>query len=52
MFAAQDPSSVMLITLVIAAAMVFFWRTMIKLVTAGVVALVLLGLLEVLRSMH
>jgi hypothetical protein len=52
MFAAQDPSSVMLIILVIAAAIVFYWRTVIKLITVGTLALVLLGLLELLRSMH
>jgi hypothetical protein len=52
MFAAQDPSSVILVTLVVAAAAVLYWRTVIKLLTIGTVMLVMLGLLDLLRSLH
>jgi hypothetical protein len=52
MFAAQDPSSPMLITLVIVAAVMVFWRTVIKLVVIGVVVLAVLGFLELLRGLH
>lgn len=52
MFAAQDPASLMLITLVIVAAVVVYWRTVIKLVTVGVVMLIVLGFLDLLRGLH
>lgn len=43
MSAAMDPGSVMLISLVIAVAAVFFWRTVIKLMLVGAVLLIVLG---------
>ena len=52
MFAAQDPSSVMVITLVIAVAALFFWRTMIKLAAIGTIMLVVLGFIDLLRGLH
>jgi hypothetical protein len=52
MFAAQDPSSVILVILVVAAAAVLYWRTVIKLLTIGTVMLVVLGLLDLLQSLH
>jgi hypothetical protein len=42
----------MLITLVIVAAVVVYWRTVIKLVTVGVVMLIVLGFLDLLRGLH
>jgi hypothetical protein len=42
----------MLITLAIAVAVVFFWRTVIKLAAIGTVVVVVMGFLEFLRSMH
>jgi hypothetical protein len=52
MSATQDSSSLMLITLVIVAVGVLFWRTVIKLMIIGVIVLVVLGFLELLRSLH
>ena len=52
MFAAQDPSSVMVITLVIAVAALFFWRTMIKLAAIGTIMLVVLGFIDLLRGLQ
>lgn len=50
--AAQDPNFVMLIILIIGVAMVFFWRTAIKLVAVGTAFLIMLGFLDLLRSLH
>jgi hypothetical protein len=52
MFAARDPSSVILVILVIASAAVLYWRTMIKLLAIGAVMLVVLGLVDLLRALH
>lgn len=52
MSAGQDPNSLMLITLAIMATVVIFWRTVIKLVAIGTLALVVLGFLEVLQALH
>jgi hypothetical protein len=52
MFAAQDPRSLMLITLVIVTTAVVFWRMVIKLLIIGTVMLVLLGFLELLQGLH
>jgi hypothetical protein len=52
MFAAQDPGAVTFIALVIATAVVFFWRTVIKLIAIGIVVLVALGFLELLQGLH
>lgn len=49
---AQDPGSLVLIVLVIVAASVAFWRTVIKIIVVGVMVLVVLGFLELLRIMH
>ena len=51
MFIAQDPGALMWAILIIAAA-VAFWRTVIKLVIIVVVALVVLGFVDALRSLH
>lgn len=46
MFVAHDPSSLTLITLIIAAVAVFFWRAVIKLAAIGTVVVVVLGFFE------
>lgn len=50
--ASQDPGSLMLIILIIISGVVFFWRMVIKLAIIGVILLMVLGLSELLRSVH
>lgn len=56
MFAAhvptQDPDSIRLIFLLIATAMVVFWRTVLKLAAIAVVLLATLGALAILKGLH
>ncbi len=52
MFAAQDPGGLMWIILIIVATVAAFWRTVIKLVITGVVALAVLGFIYALQGFH
>jgi hypothetical protein len=48
----QEPGSLILIILIIAATAVIFWRTVLKLVTIGLILLIMLGFVELLRDIH
>jgi len=48
----QDPSSFVLIALVITISATIFWRTMIKIIASSFILLAILGLSELLRNLH
>jgi hypothetical protein len=52
MFTAQDPGALMWVILMIVAAAVAFWRTMIKLVIICITVLVVWGFIDVVHSLH
>ena len=56
MFAAtgpsQDPSSLVLIALVVITGLVIFWRTAIKILAISAILLIVLGLSELLHTLH
>jgi hypothetical protein len=52
MFTAQDPGALMWIILIIGAAVVAFWRTVIKLVFICLAMLVILGFIDAVRILH
>jgi hypothetical protein len=49
---AQDPGSLIWMTCIIGAVVVVFWRTVIKLVLIGIVALAVLGLADAWQGLH
>jgi len=56
MFAAhgstQDPNSLISVALVLITGAMVFWRTVIKAIADGLILLAVLGLAELLRSLH
>ena len=50
--ASQDPSSLILVALMVIATVVIFWRTMIKLLAIAVILLVVMGFSELLHGLH
>jgi hypothetical protein len=49
---AQDPNSLMLITLLVSAGAAIFWRAVIKLLAIGAILVVVLGFFELLGKLH
>ena len=49
---ARDPTGLITIILAIVVVAVIFWRTVLKLAIASIVALAVLGLLQLLQSLH
>ena len=49
---AHDPSSLIPIALVLITAALVFWRTVVKLLAIGIILLVVLGLADLLHSLH
>jgi hypothetical protein len=48
----QDPTSLVPIALVVIIAALVFWRTVIKLLAISVILLIVLGVSELLHSLH
>jgi hypothetical protein len=48
----RDPGVLMMIILVIVEVAMIFWRTVLKLAVASIVTLTVLGLLQLLQSLH
>lgn len=48
----QDPSSLVPMALIVITGLVVFWRTAIKLLAIGVILLVVLGLSDLLHTLH
>jgi hypothetical protein len=48
----HEPGPLIIIILIIVAATVIYWRTVVKLMTIGLILLIMLGLVELLKDMH